>query len=52
MHSKEIQEDEYNDNPEECMQILEKIRQEAMALLYGNNIRFQRTIKVMKRKQC
>ena len=51
MHSKEIQEDEYNDNPEECMRILEKLRQEAMVLLYGNKITFQRTINVVRRKQ-
>lgn len=43
--------DEYNGDPEECIEILEKLRQEAMVLLYGNKITFQRTINVVRRKQ-
>jgi hypothetical protein len=53
IHSKEMQDDidEYNGDPEECIEILEKLRQEAMVLLYGNKITFQRTINVVRRKQ-
>ena len=43
-------EDEYNDNPEECIKILEKLRQEAMVFLYGNKTSFQRTINIIRRK--
>ena len=42
--------DEYNNNPEECIKILEKLRQEAMVFLYGNKTSFQRTINIIRRK--
>ena len=42
--------DEYIDNPEESIKILEKIREEAMVLLYGNKTSFQRTVNVTRRQ--
>ena len=42
--------DEYIDNPEESLKILEKIREEAMVLLYGNKTSFQRTVNVTRRQ--
>ena len=42
--------DEYIDNPEESIKILEKIREEAMVLLYGNKTSFQRIVNVTRRK--
>ena len=42
--------DEYIDNPEESIKILEKIREEAMVLLYGDKTSFQRTINVTRRQ--
>jgi hypothetical protein len=42
--------DEYIDNPEESLKILEKIREEAMVLLYGDKTSFQRTINVTRRQ--
>jgi hypothetical protein len=42
--------DEYIDNPEESIKILEKIREEAMVLMYGNKTSFQRTINVTRRQ--
>ena len=51
MHSKEANDsDEYNNNPEECIDILEKLRREAQALLYGSTTTFQRIVKVIRRK--
>ena len=51
LHYKENQQlSEYNGNPEECIQIVEKLRQEAMAFLYGNQTSFQRAINVIRRK--
>mgnify|MGYP006306728023 CR=1 FL=1 len=53
MHSKENQEgiDEYIDNPEECLDIVEHLRQEAGNFLYGNTSTFQRTITVVRKAQ-
>jgi hypothetical protein len=42
--------DEYIDNPEESIKILEKIREEAMVLMYGNKTSFQRTVNVTRRQ--
>ena len=42
--------DEYIDNPEESLKILEKLREEAMVLLYGNKTSFQRTVNVTRRQ--
>ena len=42
--------DEYIDNPEESIKILEKIREEAMVLIYGDKTSFQRTINVTRRQ--
>jgi len=42
--------EEYIENPEESIKILEKLREEAMVLLYGNKTSFQRTINVTRRK--
>ena len=42
--------DEYIDDPEESLKILEKLREEAMVLLYGNTTSFQRTVKVTRRQ--
>ena len=42
--------DEYIDNPEESLKILEKIREEAMVLLYGDKTSFQRTVNVTRRQ--
>lgn len=44
--------DEYIDDPEESLKILEKLREEAMVLLYGNKTSFQRTVKVTRRQKC
>ncbi len=51
MHSEEANEiDEYIDDPEECIDILEKLRLEAQVLLYENTTTFQRTINVIRKK--
>jgi hypothetical protein len=42
--------DDYIDDPEESLKILEKIREEAMVLLYGNKTSFQRTVNVTRRQ--
>ena len=42
--------DEYIDNPEESIKILEKLREEAMVLIYGNKTSFQRTVNVTRRQ--
>ena len=42
--------EEYIDDPEESLKILEKIREEAMVLLYGNKTSFQRIINVTRRQ--
>ena len=42
--------DDYIDDPEESLKILEKIREEAMVLLYGDKTSFQRTINVTRRQ--
>jgi len=41
---------EYIDDPEESLKILEKLREEAMVLLYGNKTSFQRTVNITRRK--
>lgn len=53
MHSNEKQKeiDEYIDNPEESLDIVEKLRQEAGNFLYGNTSTFQRTITVVRKTQ-
>ena len=45
-----IENDEYIDNPEESIKILEKLREEAMVLLYGNKTSFQRIVNVTRRQ--
>ena len=42
--------EEYIENPEESIKILEKLREEAMVLLYGNKTSFQRTVNVTRRQ--
>lgn len=51
MHSNEKQDenDEYISDPEECLDIVQKLRQEAEDFLYGNTSTFQRVIKVVRK---
>jgi len=49
MHSNES--DEYIENPEESLDIVEKLRQEAGHFLYGNTSSFQRIITVIRKTQ-
>ena len=45
------EDDEYIDNPEMCLDIVEKLRREAESFIYGNTTSFQRTITVVRKKQ-
>ena len=52
MHSKEeIEDDGYIADPEEALNILETLREEARNFLYENTDTFQRVIKVIGKKQ-
>lgn len=53
LHSKEQSEEneEYIANPEESLNIVEKLRQEAEHFLYGNTSTFQRVITVVRKAQ-
>ena len=52
MHSQEANEmDEYVSDPEESLDILERLRQEARALLYEDRDTFQRTVSVVRRRE-
>jgi hypothetical protein len=53
MHSKAAENafDEYIPDPEQCLDIVEKLRQEAGNFIYGNTAAFQRTIKVVRKAQ-
>lgn len=52
LHSDDLKdEDEYNDNPEECLDIVEKLRREAGNFIYGNTTAFQRVVRVVRKEQ-
>ncbi|MBN2035845.1 MAG: hypothetical protein JW768_03805 [Chitinispirillaceae bacterium] len=44
------QDDDYNGNPEECIDILERLREEAEALGYESTVAFQRVVGVIRKK--
>jgi hypothetical protein len=53
LHSRDREDntDEYNDNPEACLDIVEKLRREAENFVYGNAATFQRTVTVVRKEQ-
>ena len=51
LNEKQKENDEYIGNPEESLDIVEKLRKEAGNFLYGNTSSFQRIITVVRKTQ-
>jgi hypothetical protein len=51
LHDKKDNNDDYIENPEECLEVLERLRLEAEIFLYDKPISFQRVITVIRKEQ-
>ena len=50
LHEASKSNDEYNNNPEECLDIVERLRIEAGKFIYDYPTTFRRVIKIIRRK--
>lgn len=50
LHEKPNASDEYNNNPEECLDIVERLRIEAGKFIYDYPTTFRRVVKIIRRK--
>ena len=50
LHEKPKIDDDYNSNPDECLEIVERLRIEAGKFLYDYPTTFRRVVKIIRRK--
>ena len=50
LHETSKSNDEYNNNPDECLDIVERLRIEAGKFIYDYPTTFRRVIKIIRRK--
>jgi hypothetical protein len=50
LHDSSDTTDEFNDNPEECLDIVERLRIEAGKFIYDYPTAFRRVVKVIRKK--
>jgi hypothetical protein len=50
LHETSKNSDEYNNNPEECLDIVERLRIEAGKFIYDYPTTFRRVVKIIRRK--
>ena len=50
MHEKSQITDEFNNNPDECLDIVERLRIEAGKFIYDYPTTFRRVVKIIRRK--